>query len=155
MSRYQKGKTNLDVTEAKHNEWQSHQLGHMQSAPRPVQITTPAPNNIPSKHCLHLYQSVQHQSVQLVVHNTTLTVLCCVYQQVVQESSNYLLSQTSQLGSCLLAYRPLSVWVYLVFLWGLCLGGASEPLSRKFATFRYVDFGAFEQIKELSIIADD
>ena len=30
MSRYQKGKTNLDSTEARDCEWQWHQLGHMQ-----------------------------------------------------------------------------------------------------------------------------
>jgi len=30
VSRYQKGKTNLDITEARDNEWQWHQLGHMQ-----------------------------------------------------------------------------------------------------------------------------
>jgi len=30
MSRYQKGKTNLDFTEASNSEWQWHQLGHMQ-----------------------------------------------------------------------------------------------------------------------------
>ena len=30
MSRYQKGKTNLDFTEATDSEWQWHQLGHMQ-----------------------------------------------------------------------------------------------------------------------------
>ena len=30
MSRYQKGKTNLDFTGAKDSEWQWHQLGHMQ-----------------------------------------------------------------------------------------------------------------------------
>ena len=30
VSRYQKGKTNLDFTEAKDSEWQRHQLGHMQ-----------------------------------------------------------------------------------------------------------------------------
>jgi len=29
-SQYQKGKTNLDFTEAKDREWQWHQLGHMQ-----------------------------------------------------------------------------------------------------------------------------
>ena len=29
-SRYQKGKTNLDFTEASKSEWQWHQLGHMQ-----------------------------------------------------------------------------------------------------------------------------
>jgi len=30
VSRYQKGKTNLDFTGATDNEWQWHQLGHMQ-----------------------------------------------------------------------------------------------------------------------------
>ena len=30
MSRYQKGKTTLDFTEARDGEWQWHQLGHMQ-----------------------------------------------------------------------------------------------------------------------------
>ena len=30
MSRYQKGKTNLDFTEARDREWQWHQLCHMQ-----------------------------------------------------------------------------------------------------------------------------
>jgi len=30
VSRYQKGKTNLDFTGAKDSEWQWHQLGHMQ-----------------------------------------------------------------------------------------------------------------------------
>ena len=30
MIRYQKGKTNLDFTEARDSEWQWHQLGHIQ-----------------------------------------------------------------------------------------------------------------------------
>ena len=30
VSWYQKGKTNLDLTEARDSEWQWHQLGHMQ-----------------------------------------------------------------------------------------------------------------------------
>ena len=30
VSRYQKGKTNLDFTGARDSEWQWHQLGHMQ-----------------------------------------------------------------------------------------------------------------------------
>jgi len=30
VSRYQKGKTNLDSIEARDSEWQWHQLGHMQ-----------------------------------------------------------------------------------------------------------------------------
>jgi len=30
VSRYQKGKSNLDFTEARDSEWQWHQLGHLQ-----------------------------------------------------------------------------------------------------------------------------
>jgi len=30
VSQYQKGKTNLDFTEARDSEWQWHRLGHMQ-----------------------------------------------------------------------------------------------------------------------------
>ena len=30
VRQYQKGKTNLDFTEARDSEWQWHQLGHMQ-----------------------------------------------------------------------------------------------------------------------------
>jgi len=30
VSQYQKGKTNLDFTEARYSEWQWHQLGHIQ-----------------------------------------------------------------------------------------------------------------------------
>jgi len=47
VSRYQKGKANLDFIEARDSERQWHQLGHMQvckCAPRSRQITTPAPN---------------------------------------------------------------------------------------------------------------
>ena len=46
VTRYQKGKTNLDFTEARDSQWQWHQLGHMhcKSAPRSRQITMPAPH---------------------------------------------------------------------------------------------------------------
>ena len=46
VSRYQKGKTNVDFTEARDTELQWHQLGHMQEcAPQSRQITTPAPHH--------------------------------------------------------------------------------------------------------------
>jgi len=35
VSRYQKGKTNLDFTEARNSEWQWHQLGHIQICTSP------------------------------------------------------------------------------------------------------------------------
>jgi len=45
VSRYQKGKTNLDFTEARDSEWQWHQLGRMQVSTSSRQITTPAPHH--------------------------------------------------------------------------------------------------------------
>jgi len=45
VSQYQKGKTNLDFTEARDSEWQWHQLGHM-----PV-CTTPAPHQFLQAGC--------------------------------------------------------------------------------------------------------
>ena len=46
VSRYQKGKTNLDFSEARDSEWQWHQLCRMQVCPpRSRQITTPAPHH--------------------------------------------------------------------------------------------------------------
>ena len=41
VSRYQKGKTNLDFTEARDSEWQWHQLAICKSASRSRQITMP------------------------------------------------------------------------------------------------------------------
>ena len=45
VGRYQKGKTNLDFTEARDSECQWHQLGLCKSAPHSRQITTPAPHH--------------------------------------------------------------------------------------------------------------
>ena len=42
VSRYQKGKTNLDFTEARDSEWQWHQLGLVQVCTS-LQITMPVP----------------------------------------------------------------------------------------------------------------
>ena len=43
VGRYQKGKTNLDFTEARDSEWQWHQLGTSEHRSR--QITMPAPHH--------------------------------------------------------------------------------------------------------------
>ena len=50
VSQYQKGKTNLDFTEARDSEWQWHQLDWTicKSAPRSRQITMPAPHHLVS-----------------------------------------------------------------------------------------------------------
>ena len=46
VGRYQKGKANLDFTEARDSEWQWHQLGYMQVCTSlQTLITTPAPHH--------------------------------------------------------------------------------------------------------------
>jgi len=45
VSQYQKGKTNLDFTEARDREWQSNQLGHMQVCTSLQTDTMPAPHH--------------------------------------------------------------------------------------------------------------
>jgi len=46
VSRYQKGKTNLDFTEARDSEWQWHQLGHTQ-----ICISPQTDNHTSTHHC--------------------------------------------------------------------------------------------------------
>jgi len=41
LSRFQKGKTNLDFTEARDSEWHWHQLGHMQVCTSLLYASTP------------------------------------------------------------------------------------------------------------------
>ena len=45
VSRYQKGKTNVDFTEARDSEWQWISCAICKSAPRSSQITMPAPHH--------------------------------------------------------------------------------------------------------------
>ena len=47
VSQYQKGKTNLDFTEARDSEWQWHQLGRMLVCTSLKEITMPAPHHSP------------------------------------------------------------------------------------------------------------
>jgi len=75
VSRYQKGKTNLDFTEARDSEWQWHRLGHMQVCTS-LQTNNPASqhslqtNNPASQHSLFtgcmpfLSPNQQHQSTE-------------------------------------------------------------------------------------------
>jgi len=42
VSQYQKGKTNLDFTEARDTEWQWHQLGYLHLAPTDNHSSTPS-----------------------------------------------------------------------------------------------------------------
>ena len=78
VSQHQKGKTNLDFTEARDSEWQWHQLGHMQvcttlgKKPRQHPTTQfyyrpdalPAAQPTASKHRRQILSHVQQQQIQ-------------------------------------------------------------------------------------------
>jgi len=90
VSRYQKGETDLDFTEARDSEWQWHQLGHMQVCTSDNQITTPAPHHSKffTGRMPFMPPNQQHQSTEgiTVTKLTTLkTVLFgppCIYSTV-------------------------------------------------------------------------
>jgi len=77
VGRYQKGKTNLDFTEARGSEWQWHQLGHMQvCTPRSRQITTPAPHHsVFTGRMPFLSPNQQRQSTEGHTNSTNPTVI--------------------------------------------------------------------------------
>jgi len=60
VSRYQKGKTNLDFTEARDSEWQWHQA-ICKSAPRSRQITMPAPHCLVTARVCAIHQHTQNE----------------------------------------------------------------------------------------------
>jgi len=62
VSRYQKGKTNLEFTGARDSEWQWHQLGHMQVCTSLQTLTTPVPHHGFSGRMPFLPPNQQHQS---------------------------------------------------------------------------------------------
>jgi len=76
VSRYQKGKTNLDFTEARDSEWQWHQLGHME-----VCISLQTDNHASTQHSVFtgrmpfLPPNQQRQSTEgsQTYHNSYLT----------------------------------------------------------------------------------
>ena len=108
VSRYQKGKTNLDFTEARDSEWRWHQLGHMQvctllqtdnhaSNPPLSFFTGRMPFLLPNQQCqstegitskltiaLLLFQTFHCRLYWLFLKNLTIMVCfsCQIYGQV-------------------------------------------------------------------------
>jgi len=81
VSRYQKGKTNLDFTEARDSDWQWHQLGHMQvctslqtdnhaSIPPLIFLQAGCPSCRPSNSVKALKQSINQQQPPFYGHYT-------------------------------------------------------------------------------------
>ena len=66
VSQYQKGKTNLDFTEARVSEWQWHQLGHMQvcTSLQTVNHASTSPLEFFTGRMLFLPPSQQRQSTE-------------------------------------------------------------------------------------------
>jgi len=83
VSRYQKGKTNLDFIEARDSEWQRHQLGHMKvcmSLQTDNHAITPSLNASNNNLLIMMtsqvaidtkYLCLQHSSVTLVDDSST------------------------------------------------------------------------------------
>jgi len=69
VSRYQKGKTNLDFTEARDSEWQWHQLGHMLVCTS-LQIDATPHNSVLTGQMPFLSPNQQHQSTEGTLFET-------------------------------------------------------------------------------------
>ena len=75
VSRYQKGETNLDFTEARDSEWQWHQLGHMQVC------TSLQTDNHTSTHCSVFYRPDALPAAQPTVSkHTTISKITSKFQ---------------------------------------------------------------------------
>jgi len=90
VSRYQKGKTNLDITEARDSEWQWHELGRMQ-----VCISLQTDNHV-STRMPFLQPSQQSQSTEdtflwNLVPNSEFSQLFCFLLQHVDHRKRCLL----------------------------------------------------------------
>jgi len=79
VSRYQKGETDLDFTEARDSEWQWHQLGHMQACTSlqtdnhastpPLRFYWPDALPIASKHWRHRVGMISNQEKSFIQNN--------------------------------------------------------------------------------------
>ena len=78
LSRYQKGKTNLDFTEARDSEWQWHQLGHMQvctSLQTSIQASTP-PLRFLQARCLSCHTTNSTEGIIIIRHYNKCVMSC-------------------------------------------------------------------------------
>jgi len=91
VGRYQKGKTNLDFTEARDSEWQWHQLGHMQfctslqtdnhaSTPPLSFLQAGCPSCRPTNSVKALKAESESESLSRKVSEKTTSVFC-VYEE--------------------------------------------------------------------------
>jgi len=83
MIRYQKGKTNLDFTEARESEWQSHQLGRMQVCTS-LQTDNNATTQFFTGRMLFLPPNQQHQCTEGTIHSEIYARMLYQQRQLLQ-----------------------------------------------------------------------
>ena len=82
VSRYQKGKTNLDFTDAGDSEWQWHQLGHMQTICTSLHASTPTLSFLQAG-CASCHPT---NSINALKAHNKLTYNCCnIYKHTKSE----------------------------------------------------------------------
>jgi len=81
--RYQKGKTNLDFTEARESEWQSHQLGRMQVCTS-LQTDNNATTRFFTGRMLFLPPNQQHQCTEGTIHSEIYARMLYQQRQLLQ-----------------------------------------------------------------------
>ena len=86
MSRYKKGKTNLDFTEARDSEWLSYQLGHMQVC---TSLQTDNHASTPPLSFPFLPPSQQRQSTECNINTYTIYQPLCVVRIAYWRMTNY------------------------------------------------------------------
>jgi len=102
VSWYQKGKTNLDFTEARDSEWQWHQLGHMQvctSLPTDSHASAP-PLKFSTGWMPFLPHNQQLQSTESLHKMTSIFAKFCVSYFHQDNAVNFVFILISCLDSC-------------------------------------------------------
>jgi len=93
VSWYQKGKTNLDFTEARDSEWQRHQLGHMKvcmSLQTDIHASTPSLTFLqarcPSCHPTNSVKALKEMDLYYLGKKT---IIVMIINKIVPEGRNF------------------------------------------------------------------
>ena len=113
VSRYQKGKSNLDFTEARGSEWQWHQLGHMQVC---ISLQTDNHANTPplkffTGRMPFLAPNQQRQSTEGTLTASPSKYRCNNFLYQMLDSGVYVMCQKTMYMSPQWPYLPVSVQI--------------------------------------------
>ena len=111
MSQYQKGKTNLDFTEARDSEWHWHQLGHIQVC---TSVQTDNHANTPP---LSFYRPDALPAAQPTASKHTLQFLCTAIKNLLQKScgSGFVEILENSISHVKVVPRGLTHWPFNIF----------------------------------------